>query len=393
MELKANEQVEFDSSLIELSREALAFNLDFIRRRAGEGVRISSVIKGNAYGHGIGTFLPMAEACGVDHFSVFCAREAYEAHRARSSPETGIMIMGEISDSALEWAVGNGISFYLFEPERLEAAAEAARRAGRPARVHLQIETGMHRIGFEESEFTPLLRRLRNCRDRIEVEGICTHFAGAESASNYLRIQNQKKRFRRAVRRFRKEYGEGLLVHAACSAALFTYPDTIYNMVRVGIAQYGYWPSRETYMLVKREEPRGEPGPLRRLLRWKSRIISVKQVPEGEYVGYGNSHMTTRAERVAAVPVGYSHGFGRNLSNVGYVLVRGERARVIGPVNMNMMTVDVTDIEGARRGDEVVLIGDQGEKEISLVSFGELSNEFNYEVLTRLPERIRRTVI
>lgn len=380
-------------SFIELSQRALANNLGFLRKKAGPGVRISSVIKGNAYGHGIRTFLPMAEACGITHFSVFSADEAERALKARSGPDTHIMIMGMISDSVLGWAVENDISFYLFDLERLKTAVKAGRKADKQARVHLQLETGMNRIGFEEHVFDKVISLVKSNRNFLQIDGICTHFAGAESVENYDRIKNQKYRFRRAVKKFRSELAQTLEVHAASSAALLTYPDTLYNMVRVGIVQYGYWPSREVYMHLQKNDRKEGEDPLARVMCWKSTIMSLKSVSPGEFVGYGKMYQTNREEIIATVPIGYKHGFGRNLTNTGYVLVRGERARVVGLVNMNMLTINVTDVPGVTRGDEVVIIGKQKNSEITVASFGEMSNDLNYEVLTRLPADLPRLVV
>ncbi len=380
-------------SYIELSKAALKNNLDFLRRKAGKGVTISSVIKGNAYGHGIDTFLPMAEECGISHFSVFSADEAVKALQASQNPDTHVMIMGMIADEAVEWAIGRDISFYVFEFGRMEKAIEAAKKTKKRAKLHILVETGMHRTGFERKELDRVIAYLKENREYLKVEGICTHFAGAESVANYVRIQNQKQRFAEAVKRFKSEIGPIPRIHAASSAALLAYPDTIYNMVRIGIAQYGFWPSREVYMLLKRKDRREGRDPLVRLMCWKSSVMSLKEVEEGEFIGYGNFHLTNRRERIATVPVGYKHGYPRNLTNTGFVLIRGERAKVSGLVNMNMITVDVTDIPNVQKGDEVVIIGKQGSQEISLASFGELANNLNYEVLTRLPVDLPRMIV
>lgn len=377
-------------SWIELSREALRNNIDYLRGRVGTQTELCSVIKANAYGHGIATFLPMAESCGIRRFAVFGAEEAYKAVRARSSEETRVLIMGAIPEEALDWVLHHELSFCVYDPERLREVAERALALGKRARIHLQIETGMHRTGIEPHQFEAVTETIQQLSHLLELEGISTHFAGAESVVNHTRIQKQRILFKEAVAWFETELGPIPLIHAASSAALFAYPDAIWTMVRLGIAQYGYWPSPEIRMLARREQKRLSKRPLERLLTWKSRIMSVKEVAEGEFVGYGTLHLTARTERIATVPVGYSHGFGRNLSNAGYVLVRGERARVVGAVNMNMLTIDVTEIEGVRRGDEVVLIGAQGDHEISLASFGEVQNNLNYEVLARLPDELPR---
>ena len=180
--------------------------------------------------------------------------------------------------------------------------------------------------------------------------------------------------------------------HAACSAAVMNYPETIGNMVRVGIMQYGFWPNDETFIRFNGEKEKNS-RILKRLIRWKSSVMSVKTVKKGDFVGYGTSYLTHREIKVAVVPVGYSHGYSRNLSNTGKVLIRGTEAPVIGIVNMNAITVDVTNIDGVEKGDEVVLIGTQKNKSISVVSFSEMSNQLNYEMLTRLAMDIPRIIV
>jgi len=154
-------------SYIELSRSALEENFSFLKGRAKGGVRISSVIKGNAYGHGISSFIPLAELCGIDHFSVFSADEAEGVLKFRSNPDTDVMIMGMIRDSELEWAVNNGIEFYLFEMERLNRAIEVGEKLKKKAKVHLQIESGMHRTGFERKEWDVVFRKIKNHPDEV----------------------------------------------------------------------------------------------------------------------------------------------------------------------------------------------------------------------------------
>ena len=379
-------------SVIELDKDALLNNIRFLKSRAESGVKISSVIKGNAYGHGIATFLPMAEEAGIDHFSVFSANEAEIATRSQANPDTKIMIMGMIRDEELEWAIANGVEFYVFEKQRLQKAAEIADKTGRVASVHLQMETGMNRTGFDEQDWEALYRFAQKNKDSIKVCGICTHFAGAESVANFYRVQNQEAKLRKAMSVAQK-YIPLPTVHAASSAAYLIYPEKHFDMARIGIAQYGFWPSRETYMHHMKAEglQQGE-DPLKRVLTWKSEIMSLKQVESGEFIGYGNVYLAGRNMKIATVPIGYTHGFGRNLTNAGYVLINGQRCGVVGLVNMNMITINVSNLENVKKGDEVVLIGRQGDDEITVASFGEMTNNLNYEVLTRLPTTIPRIV-
>ena len=385
----------FHSSHIEISKSALAHNLNYLKSRFGDDTQISSVIKGNAYGHGIEHIIPLAERSGIRHFSVFSADEAYRAHQSMK-PETELMIMGMIEDEAISWAIEHGISFYIFDIIRLESAKKYAEEIGKPARIHLELETGMHRTGISQEKVPIVLQFLLDHQHLFVIEGICTHFAGAESISNYLRIKNQLSLFIRTVKKLQKSGLEYKKLHTACSAAAIRYPRTIMDMVRIGIAQYGMWPNRETFMhdVVEQNGDEYAADPLRRVISWKSRIMSIKEVPTNRFVGYGTSFLTQRKTILATVPIGYAHGFSRNLSNSGTVLINGLKAPVIGVVNMNMLMADITDLaENAQKGDEVIIIGTDGKTDMTVSSFSELTNNLNYETLARLPNDIPRKVV
>jgi len=382
---------ELAGSVIEISRSALEQNYAFLRRKIGRDTLLSSVVKGNAYGHTIEVFVPLAESCGVQHFSVFSADEAWQVKQVASNG-TDVMIMGSIPDEALEWAVEQEIEVVVFEAERLERLLAAAGKVGKKARIHLEVETGLNRTGFEPAAFDKLSGLLRSNAGRWELKGICTHYAGAESTGNYLRVRRQIKRFRNAVEELSERGVRAGRLHTACSAAALTYPETTMDMVRIGIAQYGFWPSRETWMHHYLKKP-GEPDPLQRVMSWKSTVMSVKDVPAGDFIGYGTSYLASIPTRIATVPVGYTHGFARSLSNLGRVIVGGHRTAVVGLINMNMMMIDITEVPSVKRGDEVVIVGLQQDQEISVSSFSELSQNLNYETLVRLPAGIPRVVV
>lgn len=378
-------------SYIELSREAYEHNLRFLRGLIKKGTRFSSVVKGNAYGHGIDAFVPMAESLGVDHFSVYSADEAREVFQAIKSERTELMIMGYISNESLEWAITNDISFFVFEFDRIKAAAETAERLKKKAKIHIELETGMNRTGFDHEEVSRLIPFIKKYQDHLIIEGLCTHYAGAESIANYLRVEEQKKNFNQMAQLLVDNGIEPKMRHTCCSAASIRLPDMHEDMVRIGILQYGFWPSREIFIeYLKGKEDKTEP--LRRLIAWKSTIMSVKHVEMGEFVGYGTTYLAQRDMKIAIVPIGYSHGFSRSLSNTGRVLIGGFRVSVIGMVNMNNLAIDVSELENVKKGDEVTLIGKSGDVEISVASFGELSDQLNYELLTRLPTKIPRII-
>jgi alanine racemase len=379
------------TSVIEINKSALLHNLQFLRGLVGQDIRISSVVKGNAYGHGIEQFVPVAEECGVDHFSVFSADEALRLSKV-SNGESTIMIMGMIDNQEIEWAIAGGIEFYVFELDRLEKALEVSKKLGLPAKIHVEIETGMNRTGFEEKELPRVREMLKQHPTFLNFEGLCTHYAGAESIGNYYRIMGQRKKYSKILKRFKNEGLEPKFRHTACSAAALRYPTTRMDLVRFGILQYGFFPSRETMVEYISKEEEME-YPLKRLISWKSKVMSLKHVKTGEFIGYGISYLANTDMTVASVPVGYYHGYSRRLSNRGRVLIHGARVGVVGMVNMNMMLVDVSNLENVRKGDEVVLIGEQDDQEISVSSFGEFSVQLNYELLTRLPQNIPRRVV
>ncbi|MFA5297755.1 MAG: alanine racemase [Lutibacter sp.] len=381
----------YHTSYLEISKSALEHNLQFLKNFIGDGVKISSVVKGNAYGHGLEVFVPLAENCGINHFSVFSADEALRVYNSINENST-VMIMGLINNEQLEWAIENNIEFYVFEPDRLEKALEAAKRIGKIAKIHIEVETGMNRTGFAMNQLPAVFQLLKNNSSHLCFKGLCTHFAGAESIANYYRINKQQHVFQKVIKKVNAAGLNPEQKHTACSAAALRYPKFQMDMVRLGIIQYGFFPNKEILIeyLTKKKENK---NPLKRLISWKSRVMDVKKVKTGEFVGYGTSYLANSDLKIAIIPVGYAHGFSRNLSNQGIVLINGQRVCVVGTVNMNMITVDVTQIDSVEKGDEAVLIGEQGDLEISVSSFSEFSEQLNYELLTRLPESLPRLVV
>jgi len=376
---------------IELSRTALQNNLAFLRDTIGPNVVISSVIKGNAYGHGIEVFAPLLWEEGQRHFSVFSADEAQRVRRVLGAAAE-IMIMGWLAQNEVAWAVENDVSFFVFDIERLREAQQAAESTGKPARIHLEVETGMNRTGVRGKDLPEILDFIKKHAKFFELEGVCTHLAGAESVANYLRVRRQLTLFRRFLRELKREGLQPKYRHAACSAGTIAYPSAIFDMVRIGILQYGFWPSPENQMQYLTQRNQFE-DPLRRVISWYTEIMSVHEVGMNQFVGYGTSYLTQEPLRVAVLPVGYSHGYSRGLSNQGRVLIDGKRLPIIGVINMNHALVNINEVPEAGVGDEVMLIGRQGDINLTVASFATLSDQLNYEMLTRLPSNIPRLVV
>ncbi len=380
------------SSRIELSKSALKNNLEFIRQKIGQHPVLSSVVKANAYGHGIETFVPLAEECGVEHFAVATSFEAEEVVEARTG-DADIMIMGILYPEDLHWVVDHEIEYFVFNFHRLERSREVADKVGKKARVHLELETGGNRTGLHEEQLDKALDYLERHQDKLELMGICTHFAGIESLANQFRIQQQEKNFERMREQVEQSDVEPHYYHTACSAAALAFPETVMDMVRVGTSQYGMWPSPDIYNMHLMQENKMSDAPLQPVLSWKTDIMHLNEVEEGDYIGYGTAYQAPQDMEVAVIPLGYSNGYARSLSNRHHVLIGGQRATIVGSINMNVFMVDVTDIPDVELRDEVVLIGQQGNENISIKSFTESIDAINNEFVSRLPAAIPRMIV
>ncbi len=380
------------TSSIALSRSALTENIRFLRDLVGPGVRFCSVVKGNAYGHGIAEHVPLAEAAGVRSFAVFGPEEA-EAVLAARTEDGAVVVMGPAFDDALEWMIDRDVSFFVHDVSTLERAIAAAARRERTARIHLELETGLYRTGLTDHVLPRVARLLEDAGGAVNVVGTCTHFAGAEAAENHPRIESQLELFEHGLAHLNRLGVEPGLRHTACSAAALLFPAARMDLVRFGVAHYGLWPSRQTATTFLSRHPNVTRNALRPVLRWTSRVMGIKDVPAGAHVGYGTSYRTERSTRLAMVPVGYAQGFARSLSNGGRVLVAGREAEVVGVVNMSMLLADVSDISGAGHGDEVTLIGEDGDVEIRASSFSDPPGRPTYEMLVKLDARIPRRIV
>ena len=327
-----------DNSIITLKEKSVKNNISFLRSKLGDNVKISAVVKANAYGHGIEQIVPVFEKYGIDHFSVFYYSEAIIVYNSLKKPST-IMIMGWLCDNSLRDTIGKGIEFFVFNLERLIIAIKYAKELNLKAKIHIEAETGMNRSGLNLSDLKDAIKIIKENEEYIEISGFCTHLAGAESVSNHFRIQNQLQKYNEMFVNFEANGLSPKYKHVANSAAAFVYPETRMDLVRVGIMLYGFWSSIEVFIQYINNQ-NNKIDPLKRILRWTSQIMSIKQIRSGEFVGYGISYLAQTNITTALVPVGYSMGYSRSLSNKGFVLIRGRRCSVIGVVNMNMITIE-----------------------------------------------------
>ncbi len=379
------------ASVIQIKKSALEKNVNFIRELIDDKVIISAVLKGNAYGHGIEIAVPALQDIGINHFSVFSSEEAirvYNSFKKKSS----LMIMGYIEPKDFEWAVKNEIEINVFETAILIKVLELSKKLNKKAVVHLELETGMNRTGLTKKQLSESVKTLNENRQNFIIKGASTHFAGAESIANHVRITQQFKVYLQRLKYLKKHDIIPEIRHVASSAAALNYPNYRLDMIRTGIMIFGYWPTKEAYIKYLSKQ-RIFTDPLERAVVWKSNIMSVKRVQQSEFVGYGFGFQAQDDMDIGIIPVGYTNGYSRVLSNNSHVLLHGQRAEVIGTVNMNMILVNVSLIENVKIGDEVILIGKQGEHEISVSSFAEMNYGLNYELLSRLSENIERVLV
>ena len=370
---------------VEIDGTAPDHNLRRIRAGAAPGVLVCAVIKSNAYGHGalaIASLLPSAEWFGVNSIE--------EGLELRADGVTRpILLLGHVPLAALGAAVEADLRLTLYNRETVEKLATLA-VPGHPARVHVKVDTGTSRQGVLPGDLEDFLRAVQRCRG-IVIEGLSTHYANIEDTLNHGFAELQIARFEEALQTMDRTVGRLPYIHTASTAAALLFPSTHFTMLRSGIGLYGLWPSRETFLAAR--EKGGAVPEFRPVLTWKTRIVQVKTIPEGSYVGYGCSFRTTRKTVLGVLPVGYSDGYDRALGNRAHVLVKGRRAPVIGRVCMNLLMVDLTDVPGARLEDEVVLLGRSGDERISAETMAEWAGTINYEIVTRISPLLPRRVV
>lgn len=347
-----------------------------------------AVVKGDAYGHGMLHVARAAIDGGADWLGVFSLDELKRLRDAEIKHP--VLVMGYVPLKDIGEAIELDARITVSSIETIEAASEAARTSGLKAKLHIKLETGTHRLGLEGEELHRVLCRISS-DENLLLEGAHTHFANIEDTTEHDYAGKQLERFEQGLAMIRSRGFEVPLPHTACTAAAILFPKTYFELVRVGIGQYGLWPSKETYLSALKQG--SQSMDLKPALTWKTMVAQVKEIPKGAYVGYGCTYRTTRPTRLAILPIGYYNGYDRLLSNTGHVLVRGMRAPIRGRICMNLTMVDVTDIDGVRLEDEVVLLGKQGQESINAQQLAAWAQTINYEAVTRADPHAPRLVV
>lgn len=359
----------------EIDLTAIRYNLENIRRVAGPA-KIMAVVKANAYGHGVEEVSHACQEWGVDYFGVATLAEALELRQAGITAP--VLTLGYLPETSAGTAVAANVTPCIFTLDAAQAFSQAAQAAGKKARVHIKIDTGMGRLGFkahEESlEMVEIIARLPG----IELEGILTHFAEADGVSEQFTRQ-QLGLFSDFIHELENRGFHIPLKHCANSAAIFKYPEAILDMVRAGIVLYGLAPSPSMKANLD----------IIPAMTLKSQVSYVKQLPAGYPVSYGRKYYCREETTVATVPIGYADGYNRLLSNRSWGVIKGKSVPLIGTVCMDQCMFDVTGVEGVKTGDEIILFG-KPEDGITADDLAEMIGTINYEIVCSLGVRVPR---
>lgn len=377
-------------SWVEVSGSALIHNLKQYRRVLKPGANLLVVVKSNAYGHGLELASKVAAKSGlVDWLGTASLHEALALRQAGLKlPVLVLSYYHPLRVDEFIRGIKANISFVVYEAGAIKLLVAAAKKAGRPARVHLKIDTGMARLGIDYRTANQYLRLIKSHKNLL-LEGVASHFATAESKFTGF-LQTQLENFDKFLAANNSLLSANICKHIACSAAINTQTDSQYNLTRLGIGYYGLWPSPDNEAMVKASQPSFKLQPA---LTWKTNIIELQKLAAGVTVGYGRTYLTKRPLLMAVLPIGYWDGYDRKLSNRAGVLVQGKLCPVIGRVCMNITMIDVSQVKTVKVGDEVVLLGRQGRREVAAEQLAEKSGTINYEVVTRINPLLNRVLI
>ena len=360
---------------LEVDLKRLKNNLSELQKMTGKPVM--AVVKANAYGHGLADIALAAEAAGSPWCGVARLEEALALRKAGVNAH--ILVLGYTPPGSAVLAVVENISLTVYDRATAQAYAAAGEESGKTLNVHLKIDSGMGRLGVFSEEVIELAKYLQSLPG-INLQGMFTHFARADEPELPATDQ-QLAKFANLVKELEKHNFRPEFVHASNSGGTLAFKDAWYDFVRPGIAMYGLSPSSKALV----------PKAIKPILSWKTRLISVKELPTGHGVGYGHRYVLTKPEKIGVLAIGYADGFRRVPGNE--VLIAGKRVKVIGSVCMDQCMVQLHDVPEVKIGDEVVIIGQQGKETITADDVAARWGTINYEVVAGIAARVSRVYI
>ena len=364
---------------VSIRLDALTRNFKKIRQRIAPSTKILPVIKADAYGHGAVPVAQTLEHLGIFGFGVASVMEGITLRKHHI--HCPILVMGPILPQHLSEIIRHQLTPVISRAEIVQQLIELLFPRATPFPIHLKVDTGLHRLGLEDVEALSLLTRLLSLSPPfVEIEGLLSHFADADNQDPTL-TNVQIKKFLAFIDQAKQLGVQPPILHMANSAGILFHPTAHLGMVRPGLMLYGYAPRQESSPQSLSLEP---------VMQATTYVAHIRSLQPGEIVGYNALFRTRRPSQIAVLPVGYTHGFPRHLTGVGHVLLKGEQAPIIGKICMDMMMVDVTDIPHPTVGDEVVLLGKQGTREITAEDHAGWLNTIPYEVLCGIGGKANR---
>ena len=365
---------------VEIDLGAIRHNLGQIKKLIGTkepaSPKIMVVVKANAYGHGLIEVAKTLEKLDVQYLGVASLDEA--AYLRREGIKLPILVLGTILPQEVDSALDYDVTLTVCSKEVAQTLNNKAKVLGKIVPVHIKIDTGMGRIGIWHQQAFDFVKKLAKLK-HIRMEGIYTHFASA-SRDNFF-TNYQLESFENLLKKLAQKNIQFTYRHAANSIALVDLKKSHFNLVRSGIIIYGIYPKRSFARILN----------LKAALSLKTRLVYLKEVPAGRSISYGRTFITEKTTRIATLPVGYADGYGRILSNRASVLVKGQRAPVVGKVTMDQTMVEVGHIKGVKVGDEVVLIGRQRQAQMRAEEIARVSKTIPYEIVCSITNRVPRS--
>lgn len=371
-------------SFIELSKKNLVHNIKQFRSLAKKGTKISVAIKGNAYGHGESAIAKILDP-QVDYFQIDSIEEL-ELLRKVSAKKT--FLMGYVQKSELQKAVKLRCVISVLSLAQLKELNKTAGKLKIKQEIQVSVDAHLGREGFLFSELREVFTEIKNY-SAVKLVGIYAHFANIEDTSSFTHAQKQIDEYKKALDLAKEFYFEGLDTHISATSGLLVYEKKLglNPILRLGVGVYGMWPSEDIQKMYKNKIT------LKPVLSWKTKVAQVKTLPKGHTIGYGLTYITKKETKIAIIPQGYADGFDRGLSNIGEVLIGSTRCRVLGRISMNMFAVDVSHLPQVKVEDEVVILGTQGEEEITAEQLAKLIDTINYEITTRVSPLLPRVIV
>jgi alanine racemase len=385
----------YHHSWIEISKENLIHNIKAHYKFLDRGVNLSPVVKSNAYGHGMVLVSQVLDKMKeVGFLSVVNLEEAIVLRKNKIKKPILVLSYYGVGESKKEFGeqikfvIKNDISLMVYDLDQIKLLDSAAKKLNKKIKVHIKVETGMARVGVPYDKALNFIKRV-NKFENIKINGLASHFATTEESNQYF-AKFQLNNFKSLIKELDKLKIDIPIKHMAASAAITLSKENHFNAVRLGIAMYGLWPSKENQKMINRKYPKFK---LRPVLSWKTKLFQIKELKPDSPVGYGCTYRTTKNITMGLIPVGYYEGLDRKFSNKGYVLIKGQKCPIIGAICMNISIIDISKVSNPKVGEEVILIGKSAKKEIKANDLALIINTINYELVTRLNSEIHRKLI